>query len=161
MGEAMEGERPGQAGTRPGLNPPNGGQGLAKPQGRLQNWRRRVAALHQEVYALYLACRDRRCPWYARLVAAGVVAYAFSPIDLIPDFIPILGLLDDLVLVPLGVVLVRRLMPAGLLEECRTRARENSGEGRPVSWVGGAVIVCVWLGSAVLAFYAARKWLGT
>lgn len=134
-------------------------QGSPEREGWLRGWRRRAEALHQEVYALYLACRDPRCPWYAWLVAVCVVAYALSPIDLIPDFIPVLGLLDDLILVPLGVLLVRRLMPADLMEECRTRAKEIIGEGRPASWVGGVVVVCVWLTLAGLAFYAVWGWL--
>lgn len=128
--------------------------------GRLQNWKARVRELQRETFTLYLACRDPRCPWYARLLAVVVVAYALSPIDLIPDFIPVLGLLDDLVLVPLGVLLVRRLIPGELMEDSRGRAKEVFGEVRPVSWVGGVVIVCIWLLLAVLAFLAVKGWLG-
>jgi uncharacterized membrane protein YkvA (DUF1232 family) len=74
-------------------------------------WKERARVLRREVYALYFACRDPRVPWYAKALAAGIVGYAFSPIDLIPDFIPVLGLLDELVLIPLGVLAVRALIP--------------------------------------------------
>jgi uncharacterized membrane protein YkvA (DUF1232 family) len=77
----------------------------------LETWKRRARLLNVEVYALYLACRDPRGPWYAKAFTACVAGYAFSPIDLIPDFIPILGYLDDLVLVPLGVIVARRMIP--------------------------------------------------
>ena len=134
-------------------------QGPPQKEGWMVAWRRRVEGLRQEAFTLYLACRDPRCPWYAKLLAAAVVAYALSPIDLIPDFIPVLGLLDDLILVPLGVLLVRRLVPAEVLEDCRVRAKEAIGRGRPVSWAGAAVILCVWAGLAALAFLAVRRWL--
>ena len=105
-----------QAGRDGRGNPVTGGFGR-----RVGAWRGRLRALKREAYALFLACRDRRTPWYAKLAAGVVVAYAFSPIDLIPDFIPVLGLLDDLYLVPLGVVLARRLIPADVLADCRVR----------------------------------------
>ncbi|MEJ5197983.1 MAG: YkvA family protein [Anaerolineae bacterium] len=110
--------------------------------------RRRAGELKRETYALYLAYRDPRTPWIARIVAGCVVAYAFSPLDLIPDFVPVLGYLDDLVLVPLGVALALRLIPPDVMAESRARARELSG--RPVSWAAAAVIVAIWLGLAVL-----------
>ena len=88
----------------------------------IQVWKQRARALQREVHAVYLAMRDPRTPWYARLLAGAVVAYAFSPIDLIPDPIPVLGYLDDLLLVPLGIVLVLRLIPAEVMQECRQRA---------------------------------------
>jgi len=88
----------------------------------LETWKARARRLTREVYALSFAVRDPRVPWYAKVAAACVVAYALSPIDLIPDFIPVLGYLDDLVLVPLGVWLVLRLIPAAVLSECRARA---------------------------------------
>jgi uncharacterized membrane protein YkvA (DUF1232 family) len=106
--------------------------------------------LKSETLALYLATRDPRTPWLARLVAAAVVAYAFSPIDLIPDFVPVLGYLDDLILVPLGLALAIRLIPAPVLADCRIRARELAQ--RPVSRVAAVVIVVVWL--AVVALVA-------
>jgi uncharacterized membrane protein YkvA (DUF1232 family) len=103
------------------------------------------------LYAPYLAYRDPRVPWYARVFAACVVAYAFSPIDLIPDPIPVLGYLDDLVLVPLGVVLARRMIPPDVLAECRERAQGRLGEGKPTNWVAAGVIVAVWFLLAALA----------
>ena len=117
----------------------------------LDGWKRRVAHLKSETYTLYLAYRDPRVPWYAKVFAAVVVAYAFSPIDLIPDFIPILGYLDDLVLVPLGVVLSLKMIPAGVLAECRQRARADLDRDRPTSWLAAAVIAGIWLLLAALS----------
>ncbi|MBL7199956.1 MAG: DUF1232 domain-containing protein [Anaerolineae bacterium] len=109
------------------------------------DWRERARQLKAETYALYLAYRDPRVPWYARLWAALVVGYAFSPIDLIPDVIPVLGYLDDLILVPLGILLARRMIPPEVMAECRERAREVIAQGRPVNRVAAAVIVVIWL----------------
>src|SRR5215470_9695501 len=116
-----------------------------------------LATLHQrarrlkaEIWALYLAARDPRTPWYAKLLVAGIVAYACSPIDLIPDFIPVLGYLDDLILLPLGITWALQLIPPAVLSECRARAQETLLDGKPVSWVAGAVIVALWLCVAVL-----------
>ncbi len=117
----------------------------------VEAWKRRARRLKLEVYALYLASRDPRVPWHARLLAACVVGYAFSPIDLIPDFIPILGYLDDLILVPLGIALVLRLIPRPILDDCRERARDAIAGGRPTSRVAAAAIVAVWLLLAALA----------
>jgi len=90
-------------------------------------------------------------PWYARLFAGLVVAYAFSPIDLIPDPIPIIGQLDDLVLVPLGIALAVRMIPPQVMAECRERAKQEQDEGKPVNRVAAAVIVAIWIGMAALA----------
>ena len=119
--------------------------------GVLAAWKARARALKIEVQALYLASRDPRVPWYTKLFAAGVVAYALSPIDLIPDFVPILGYVDDLVLVPLGVVAVRRLVPPAVLAECRARAAAAGASARPKSWAAAGVIVAVWLGMGAAA----------
>lgn len=116
----------------------------------LDRWKQWARALKTEVYALYLAYRDPRVPWYARLFAACVVGYAFSPIDLIPDPIPVLGYLDDLVLVPLGVALALRLIPAEVMAENRARAREIMRQGKPVNRVAAAVIIAIWLLLAAL-----------
>ncbi|QYJ16790.1 hypothetical protein Rxycam_02626 [Rubrobacter xylanophilus DSM 9941] len=110
--------------------------------GRLRGWARRTKA---EVHALYLAYRDPRTPLHARLFAALVMAYALSPIDLIPDAIPVLGHLDDLLLVPLGVALAVRMIPPHVLEECRKKARENPGRVRPAAWGGVVVVAGLWL----------------
>lgn len=117
----------------------------------LGTWKRRARALKTEVYAIYLAYRDPRVPLYARLFAACVVAYAFSPIDLIPDPIPVLGYLDDLVLIPLGVALALKMIPPTVMVECREKAQEVIQQGKPVSRLGAAVIVLIWLLLAGLA----------
>jgi uncharacterized membrane protein YkvA (DUF1232 family) len=116
---------------------------------RLAAWKQRARSLKREVYTLYLAGRDPRVPWYAKALAACVVAYAFSPIDLIPDPIPILGYLDDLVLLPLGIMAVRRMIPDAVLAECRERAEAVVRQGKPVSWPAAAVIVSLWIAIAV------------
>ena len=116
------------------------------PLRRLESWARRLKV---EVYALYLAYRDPRVSWYARIFAAVVVGYAFSPIDLIPDVVPVLGYLDDLVLVPLGVAVAIKMIPPQVLSECREKAREI--EDRPVNRVAVVVVVIVWILLAALA----------
>ena len=126
----------------------------------MERWRQRARRLKTEVHALYLAYRDPRVPWYARVVAACVVAYAFSPIDLIPDPIPVLGYLDDLVLLPLGVVLALKLIPAPVMAECRQRAQEAAREGRPTNWLAAALIVLVWLALAALGVWLLARALG-
>ena len=121
--------------------------------GKVRDWARR---LKTETLALYLAARDPRTPWYARLLVAGIAAYALSPIDLIPDFIPVLGYLDELVLLPLGIALALRLIPAQVMAEARERARaELDGKG-PRSRVAAAVIVGIWV--FVLAALAWSGW---
>jgi len=121
------------------------------------SWKERARSLKQEVYALYFACRDPRVPWHAKALATAIVAYAFSPIDLIPDFIPVLGYLDDLVLVPLGVMAVRAMVPGAMLAECRERAREL--EAKPRSRVAAAVIVCIWIALAAGGAWLFIEWL--
>jgi uncharacterized membrane protein YkvA (DUF1232 family) len=116
----------------------------------VDTWKRRARQLKTETYALYLAYRDPRVPWYARVFAAAVVAYAFSPIDLIPDPIPVLGYLDDLVLVPLGIAIALRLIPPQVMAECRERAHAEIGAGKPVNWVAAAAIVTIWVALAAL-----------
>lgn len=116
----------------------------------LSSWKDRAKALKRDTFTLYLACRHPRVPWYAKLLALVVVAYALSPIDLIPDFIPILGYLDDLVLIPLGLMLVIRLIPADVFVECR---QQSDAIVERVFWAGkiaAAVIVAIWLLTAVL-----------
>jgi uncharacterized membrane protein YkvA (DUF1232 family) len=116
----------------------------------LEAWKRRSQQFKAEVFALFLAYQDPRTPWYARLFAALVVGYAFSPIDLIPDFIPVLGYVDDLVLVPVGVVLAIRMIPREVMEASRAKASEVLAEGKPVNKIAAAIIVLVWLGLAAL-----------
>lgn len=117
----------------------------------LTAWKHRARQFKTELYAIYLAYKDPRVPWYARLLAAGVVAYAFSPIDLIPDFIPVLGYLDDLVIVPVGVALALRMIPPPVMTECRVQAQEVMRQGRPVNRLGAVVIIVIWLLLAALA----------
>jgi len=121
----------------------------------IQRWRTWARRLKVETYALYLAYRDPRAPWYARVLAACVVAYAFSPIDLIPDFIPVLGYLDDLILVPVGIWLALRMIPAEVMADSRARAQEALRGNRPTNWAAAAAIIGVWLLLAALAAAAA------
>jgi uncharacterized membrane protein YkvA (DUF1232 family) len=114
-------------------------------------WQRRAHQLKTETYALYLAYRDPRVSWLAKLWLIGVVAYAFSPIDLIPDFIPVLGYLDDLVLIPLGIVVAVKLVPPEVMAECRERARMEIEADKPKGWVTAVIIFTIWLFLAILA----------
>ena len=121
----------------------------------LAAWKERARELKRETYALYFACRDPRVPWHAKALAIVVVAYAFSPIDLIPDFIPVLGYLDELVLIPLGVLAVRSLVPAAVLEECRAKAAAL--ERKPTNWIAAGVIVVLWLAIVAVALHYATR----
>ena len=116
----------------------------------LEELKQNAHRLKAETFALYLAARHHDTPWYAKLMVAAIVAYAFSPIDLIPDFVPVLGYLDDLVLIPLGIALAIKMVPPSVLAECRARAQETMQNGKPVSRVAGAVIVVIWLTLAML-----------
>ena len=117
----------------------------------IETWKQRARQLKMETYALYLAYKDPRVPWYARWFAALVVGYAFSPIDLIPDFIPVVGYLDDLILVPLGAALVLRMIPPDVLAESRDKASELMSAGKPTNWAAAAVIIALWLLLAAMA----------
>ncbi|MBW5446436.1 DUF1232 domain-containing protein [Cohnella sp. CFH 77786] len=114
---------------------------------------RKAREIKRNLFVLFLAYQDPRVSWFAKCIAVCVVAYAFSPIDLIPDFIPVLGYLDDLILVPLGIALALRMIPPAVIEECRAKAEEIRSGGKPKNWIAGALIVAVWL---LLGF-----WLGT
>ena len=116
----------------------------------IQDVKKRVRELKSETFALYLAARHPDTPWYAKAFVAGIVAYAFSPIDLIPDFIPVLGYLDDLVLIPLGIAVAIKMIPPEVLAECRARARTSTAGGRPVSRIAAVIIVGVWIVVAAL-----------
>src|SRR5512143_873598 len=116
----------------------------------VESWKQRARQLKTEVYALYLAYRDPRVPRYARIFAACVVGYAFSPIDLIPDPIPILGYLDDLILIPLGIKIAISMIPAEVLAESREKAQAVMRQGRPVNRAAAVVIVAIWLLMAAL-----------
>lgn len=116
---------------------------------RIKIWTR---TLSRDGHAIYLASRDPRVPWYAKLLAIAVAGYALSPIDLIPDFIPIVGYLDDLIIVPLGIWLVVSLIPEGIMAECRAEA-DQAGQ-RPVSRTGMIIIIVLWLIGAMLLAWA-------
>lgn len=120
---------------------------------RRERRRSLIGRIRIETHAAWLAARDPRCPWHARAVGLLVTAYALSPIDLIPDFIPVLGLVDDLILVPLGLWLFRKLLPPGLFEECRAEA--EAAANRPRSAAGVLIIVALWIGAALLVW---RLW---
>ena len=109
---------------------------------RLKPW---AKAVKRDVLALYLAGRDPRVPWYAKAMAAATAAYALSPIDLIPDFIPVIGYLDDLIIVPIAIILIIRLIPADVMEELRREAESRLATNRPRSIAGAVVIVGLWL----------------
>jgi uncharacterized membrane protein YkvA (DUF1232 family) len=117
----------------------------------IEKWQAGTKRLKAEAYTLYLAYRDPRVPWYAKVFAALVVGYAFSPIDLIPDFIPIVGYLDDLILVPAGIAIALQMIPPQVMEEARDRAQEMMAAGRPVNRYVALVVLSLWLGLATLA----------
>ena len=127
----------------------------------IEHWKQRARQLKIETYALYLAYRDPRVPWGAKVFVACVVGYAFSPIDLIPDFIPILGYLDDLILVPLGIKIALSMIPAEVMRESREKAQETMRQGKPVNRIAAMVIVLVWLFFAAFAIgFAWRVFVG-
>ena len=128
---------------------------MAERTSVLDTLRRRARALKVETLALYHVARDPRVPWYARLFVGVVVAYALSPIDLIPDFIPVLGYLDDLILVPLGLALALRMVPQDVLDECRARAERDAS--RPTSRGAMLAIVGIWLACAILVIWLVAR----
>lgn len=123
--------------------------------GRLRGWAR---GIKRDVHALYLSARDPRVPWYAKAVAIAVAAYALSPIDLIPDFIPVLGYLDDLILVPIGIVIAVRLIPPEVLAEHRAAA--SDAIALPRNRTAALVIVAIWIGLTLVAVGAAVRYFG-
>jgi uncharacterized membrane protein YkvA (DUF1232 family) len=123
---------------------------------RLKQWARH---LKKETYALYFAYRDPRVPWYAKLLVAFVVAHTFSPIDLIPDFIPILGYLDDLIITPLGLALALRLIPGEVMAEARVRAESSLVEGKELGRVGLLIVISIWLAGLLLMVLILFKYL--
>src|SRR5215204_4095968 len=120
-------------------------------------WKRRARRLTAQTYTLYLAYRHPETPWYAKVFAALIVGYVFSPIDPIPDFIPSVGLLDELAVVPIGVIIARKMIPEDVFEECREKAREVSEGEKPVSRVAAVVVVAVWLLCVALAVLLALR----
>jgi len=111
----------------------------------LERIKNQIHKLEKEVMALYLASKRKDVPWNVKIVLALVVGYALSPIDLIPDFIPVLGYLDDIIIVPLGISLAIKLVPKEILDECRVQAEEAFNTGKPKNWIAGVTIILIWL----------------
>jgi uncharacterized membrane protein YkvA (DUF1232 family) len=101
--------------------------------------------LKRQIFILYCAYRDERVPWYVKLFTACIVAYAFSPIDLIPDFIPILGYLDDIIILPLGIILALKMLPKDVISDCEVRANAMMKNGKPKNWMVGSLIIFIWI----------------
>ena len=123
----------------------------------LETWKRRARQLSAQTYALYLAYRHPRTPWYAKVFAALIVGYVCSPIDPIPDFIPDVGLLDEMVVVPIGVLIATKMIPRQVMEECQEKARQMAEGEKPVSRVAAVVVVAVWLLCVALAVFLALR----
>ena len=100
--------------------------------------------LKRQIFILYCAYRDERVPWYVKLFTACIVAYAFSPIDLIPDFIPILGYLDDVIILPLGIMFALKMIPKDVISDCELKANEMMKNGKPKNWIVGSLIIFIW-----------------
>ncbi|KRF54214.1 hypothetical protein ASG97_24300 [Bacillus sp. Soil745] len=109
---------------------------------KIKIWAR---SLKRQIFILYFACKDERVPWHAKVFTACVVAYAFSPIDIIPDFIPILGYLDDVILVPIGIMIALKMIPKSVFTDCEVKAEEMMKKGKPKNWIVGSLIVMIWV----------------
>lgn len=105
----------------------------------------KAKSLKNEIKALYIACKRPDVPWYAKAFSFLVVGFALSPIDFIPDFVPILGYLDDLVLIPLGVALAIKMIPPHIMQECRLQTQDVFKDGKPKNWVAGTIIIIIWV----------------
>ena len=121
---------------------------------QLRQW---ALSIRRDAHALALAARDPRTPWYAKALALCIAGYALSPIDLIPDFIPVLGYLDDVIIVPLGILAVVKLIPPEVIAEHRQRAALAAE--RPVSRTAAAVVILIWAASLALTAWLIRRWL--
>ena len=111
----------------------------------IKSWKTKAKQLRTEIVALYLAYKHPRTPWYAKVLAALIIGYALSPIDLIPDLIPVIGYLDDFILVPLGIALLTKIIPRDILEECRAKAQSDLLNRKSKNWVAAIIIVLIWL----------------
>src|SRR5215207_3885989 len=123
----------------------------------LESWKQRARQLSAQTYALYLAYQHPKTPWYAKVFVALIVGYVFSPIDPIPDFIPVVGLLDEMVVVPIGVLLAAKIIPPDVMQECQEKAREVAEGEKPVSRVAAVVIGAVWVLCVALAVFLALQ----
>ena len=130
---------------------------------KLSTWFEKLKAkanqLKGDTYTLFLAYRHPATPWYTKVFAAIVVAYAFSPIDLIPDFIPILGYLDDLILVPLGITLALKMIPQEALIAARQQTSQELEGEKPKRWIAGAIIILIWIALAIIMVIWSAGWL--
>ena len=126
----------------------------------LEAWRRRTRQLSAQTYALYLAYRHPRTPWYAKIFAALIVGYIFSPIDPIPDFIPGVGLLDEMVIVPIGVLMAAKMSPRQVMKECQMKAQEVAKGEKRVNRVAAVLVVAAWLLCVALAVFLATRVFG-
>lgn len=124
---------------------------------RLKN---RACALKREAYALYIAARDPRVPWYAKAFLALVLAHTFSPIDLIPDFVPVLGYLDDLVITPLGIIIALKMIPPEVMVEARRQSEELFQQGKPISRPGAIMVAAIWLVIIIAIVWAIVQVIG-
>ncbi len=118
----------------------------------LHKWKAKAGELKREAYALYLCSQHPQTPLYAKLFALFIVGYAMSPIDLIPDFIPVIGYLDDLILIPFGIALLIKMMPNDIVEECRLKAGSLPA-GKPLGWLGAVMILIIWAAAMYVTFY--------
>ena len=121
----------------------------------LAKWKAAAQKLQQEVYVLALASRDPRTPWYAKLFVGGIVAYVLSPIDPIPDFIPVLGYVDELILVPFLIVTAMRMIPSAVLVDSRKKAEAHPFHLRK-NWKGALIVLCVWIVAVALLYMLVR-----
>jgi len=119
----------------------------------LDNLKSRAKDLKRDTYTLYFAYRDPRTPWYARVFTGLVAAYLLSPIDLIPDFIPVLGYLDDLIIAPAGIALALKLIPAEVMADARHQTEAEFSSGKPVNRLFAAVIILIWV---VVLFFVGK-----
>ncbi len=117
----------------------------------INSWKAKAKKLKSEVCVLYLAYKDPRTPWYAKVFAVLIIGYALSPIDLIPDFIPVLGYVDDLIIVPAGIALLIKMIPREILEEYRAKVDSTPSTRKPRNWVAAIIIVFIWLFGIYLA----------
>ncbi|RHW37531.1 DUF1232 domain-containing protein [Lysinibacillus yapensis] len=108
---------------------------------KIKMWARN---LKKKIFILYFASKDERVPWFVKLFTLCVVAYAFSPIDFIPDFIPVLGYLDDVILLPLGIMLALKMVPKEVLSDCEHKAEVMMNSDKPKNWIAGSIILLVW-----------------
>lgn len=122
----------------------------------LATWKKWSQKAKTDILAIFLAVQDERIPWYTKAVALAVVGYAFSPIDLIPDFIPILGYVDDLILLPLGIKLVIKLIPPPILDEYKAKAKTLKADVKRKSWIAGGIIIALWLTIIAVIYFVLK-----